>query len=278
ATAAALARIVREHGPDAVGVIGSGKTTTEEAYLVQKLARAVLGTNNVDHPSGQLYQAPTIEALRRAFGLPAMTMPTADLEKSGCIMVVGSNTMETHPVLFFKVQKAVRRGARLILIDPKESTPRRFASAWLRICPGGDVAAINGMLRVILDDNLIDQAFLAANVEGYAELAAQVAEHTVDEYAEAAGVSVDELRMAAHLFASGGTDKRYPIPDSWYGMFVTPGQRPATRSSAIIYAGGLVHHLNAVDGVQALANLALVTGMIDKEGASLCPLAGHNNT
>jgi predicted molibdopterin-dependent oxidoreductase YjgC len=278
ATAAALARIVREHGPDAVGVIGSGKTTTEEAYLVQKLARAVLGTNNVDHPSGQLYQSPTIEALRRAFGIPAMTMPTADLEKSGCILVVGSNTMETHPVLFFKVQKAVRRGARLILIDPKESTPRRFASTWLRVRPGGDVAAINGMLRVILDDNLVDQAFVEANVDGYAELAAQLAESTVEGYAETAGVAVDELRMAAHLFASGGTDKRYPIPDSWYGMFVTPGQRPETRSSAIIYAGGLVHHPNAVDGVQALANLALVTGMIGKEGAGLCPLAGHNNT
>jgi len=277
-TADQIAAIVKQYGPDAVGVIGSGKVTNEEAYLIQKFARAVIGTNNVDHPSGQLHQAPTIEALRRAVGIPAMTMPTADLEKAGCILIVGSNTMETHPVLFFKIQKAVRKGARLILVDPRENQMTRFASVWLRARAGSDLAAINGMLRVILDDQLVDQAFVDANCEGFAEFAAQVNEHSVAEYAAQAGVSVEDLVKAAHLFASGGTDKRHPIPDSWFGLFVTPGQRPGTKCSAIVYAGGLVHHPNAVDGIQALANLALATGMIGKEGSGICPLTDENNT
>lgn len=273
-----LATIVERDGPDAVGVIGSGKITNEEAYLVQKLARAALGTNNVDHTSGQMYQAPTIAALGEALGVPAMTMPTADLEKSGCILVVGSNTMETHPVLFFKIQKAVRRGARLILIDPRASTPKRFASSWLQVRPGGDLAALNGILRIVLDDNLVDDDFVTANCEGFDALAAQVREKTAVEYAALAGVSIEELRKAAHLYAKGGAAPEYPIPDSWYGLFVTPGQRPATRHSAIVYAGGLLHHPDAVAAVQALANLTLLTGMIGKEGAGICPLAGQNNT
>jgi formate dehydrogenase alpha subunit len=273
-----LAAIVKQYGPDAVGVIGSGKITNEEAYLLQKFARAVIGTNNVDHPSGQLYHAPTIRALQRAFGIPAMTMPNADLEHSGCILVVGSNTMETHPVLFFKIQRAVRKGARLILLDPRESRVARFASSWLRVKAGTDVAAINGMLRVILDDQLYNQAYVEANAEGFAELVAQVNEHTAEEYAAMAGVEVDELRKAAHLFASGGADKRYPIPDSWFGLFVTPGQRPTTNSSAIVYGSGLVRHANGEEGVQALVNLTLVTGMLGKQGAGICPLADQNNS
>lgn len=273
-----LATVVKQHGPDAVGVIGSGKITNEEAYLVQKLARAVIGTNNVDFPSGQLYHAPTIAALRRSIGVPAMTMPTADLEHAGCILIVGSNTMESQPVLFFRIQRAVRKGARLILVDPRETQMTRFAAVWLRLKAGTDVAVLNGMLRVILDDQLQNQSFLDANVDGFAELAAQINEHTVEEYAGLAGVDVDDLRKAAHLFATGGADKRYPIPDSWFGLFVTPGQRPTTTSSAIVYAGGLVHHPDGEQGVQALVNLALVTGMIGKQGAGICPLADQNNS
>src|SRR5579885_3597191 len=207
-----------------------------------------------------------------------MTMPTEDREHAGCILVVGSNTMESHPVLFFKVQRAVRKGARLILIDPRESSVARFASAWLRVKPGADLAAINGLLRVILDDQLIDQEFVANNCDGYTAVAAQINEHTVEEYAEQAGLAPEDLRKAARLFASGGADKRYPIPDSWFGLFVTPGQRPTTKNSAILYASGLLHQRHAEDGVQALANLALLTGMIGKQGAGICPLADQNNT
>lgn len=273
-----IATIVQKHGPDAVGVIGSGKITNEEAYLVQKLARAAIGTNNVDFPSGQLYHQPTIRALRRAIGTPAMTMPIADLENAGCILVVGSNTMETQPVLFFKIQKAVRRGARLILLDPRETPVARFAAVWLQLKPGTDVAAINGMIRVILDEQLVDRSFVEQSCEGFSELAAQVAEHSAEGYAAQAGIPVDDLRKAAHLFATGGADPRYPIPESWFGLLVTPGQRPGSSHSAIVYAGGLVHHPNAEDGVQALANLALITGMIGKVGAGLCPLADQNNS
>jgi predicted molibdopterin-dependent oxidoreductase YjgC len=277
-TAQRIADVVAKHGPDAVGIIGSGRITTEEAYLVQKLARAAVGTNNVDFQGGEQHHAPTIRALRRSLGIPAMTLPTADLEHSGSFLVVGSNTMETHPVLFFKIQRAVRKGARLILIDPRESTVARFASAWLRVKPGADVAAINGMLRAILDEKLQDQAFVDANVAGYAVLVTQVMEHTVEEYAADAEVPADELRKAAHLFATGGADSRYPIPDSWFGLFVTPGQQPTTRSSAIVYASGLVQQSDGEAGVQVLANLALTTGMLGKLGAGLCPLPDQTNS
>ncbi|HLZ10056.1 MAG TPA: molybdopterin-dependent oxidoreductase, partial [Chloroflexota bacterium] len=240
--------------------------------------RAVIGTNNVDFPSGQLYNAPTVRALTRTVGTPAMSLPNEDLEHSGAILVVGSNTMESHPVLFFKIQKAVRKGARLILVDPHESTVARFASAWLRVKPGTDVAALNGLLRVILDDQLQDQGFVASSTVGFAELADVVRERTVEEYAAEAGVEADQLRMAAHLFATGGADQRYPIPDSWYGLFVTPGLQPTTKNSAIVYAGGLVQHPNGEDGVITLSNLASVTGMLGKLGAGLCPLPDQNNS
>jgi predicted molibdopterin-dependent oxidoreductase YjgC len=273
-----VADIVTRYGPHAIGIIGSGRTTTEEAYLVQKLARAVIGTNNVDFQGGEQHHAPTIRALRRSLGVPAMTLPTADLEHSGCILVVGSNTMETHPVLFFKIQRAVRKGARLILIDPRESQVARFASAWLRVKPGADVAAINGMLRAILDDRLQDQAFVDANVDGFADLVAQVNEQSVEEYAADAGISADEIRQAGRLFATGGADQRYPIPASWFGVFVTPGQRPTSHGSAIVYASGLVQQANAEAGVQALSNLALTAGMLGKLGAGLCPLPDQTNS
>lgn len=268
----------RKHGPDAIGVVGSGKTTNEEAYLLQKLARAVLGTNNVDHPSGQLYQAPTVEALRAAFGVPAMTLPIADLETAGCILLVGSNTMETHPVLFFKIQRAVRKGARLILVDPKASTPKRYAQVWLRPRPGTDLALVNGMLKVILDEGLADRAFVEARTAGFEELRASLAGYSLERVSEVTGVPAEDVVAAARLFATGGTDPRHPLPASWYGLLVTPGLRPLTRSSAIVYAGGVVHHANGADVVQALANLALLTGMVGKQGAGIAPLAGHNNT
>ena len=273
-----LAEVRRKHGPDAIGVVGSGKTTNEEAYLLQKLARAVLGTNNVDHPSGQLYQAPTVEALRAAFGVPAMTLPIADLETSGCILLVGSNTLETHPVLFFKVQRAVRRGARLILVDPKASAPKRYASVWLRPRPGTDVALVNGMLRVILDEGLEDRAFVEARTAGLDELVASLEGYSLERVSRVTGVAAEDVVAAARLFATGGADPRHPLPPAWHGLLVTPGQRPPTRSSAIVYAGGVVHHVNGADAVQALANLALLTGMVGKPGSGVAPLAGHNNT
>jgi len=277
-TAQRLAEIVRKHGADSVGVIGSGKVTTEEAYLLQRLARVTIGTNNVDSPANQLFGSATVQTLISALGVPAMTMPNQELEHSGAILIVGSNTMETHPVLFFKIQRAVRKGARLILIDPRQTSVSRFASSQLRIKPGTDVAALNGMLRIILDDKLQDMAFIDENVEGFADLVAQINEHSAAEYAAEAGVDLAELTKAAHLFASGGADKRYPIPDSWFGLFVTPGQRPTTTGSAIVYSGGLVQHENGAEGVQGVVNLALATGMIGKRGAGICPLGAQNNS
>jgi formate dehydrogenase alpha subunit len=273
-----LGRIRERHGGDAIGFVGSGKTTNEESYLFQKLARAVYGTNNVDEPTIQLCYGPTIEALTDAFGSAGPTVPARDLENAGCLLVVGSSTTEAHPVLSFWLKRSVRHGGRLILVDPRATDMARLAYLHLRPRPGTDAALFNGMLRVLVDEGLADRAFVEARTEGLEELVASLAPFDLASVERITGVPAEDVQAAARIYASGGKDPRYPIPGAWHGEVVWPGQAPATDSSAICYASGVTQHAGGADTVRALANLALLTGQIGKAASGIVPLAGQNNT
>lgn len=273
-----LAEARSNHGGSAVAVLGSGKTTNEEAYLLGKLARAVLGTNNLDHSAGQVVRTPGPSALRDALGQSAMTMPVADLAASGCILLLGGEIVETHPVAFMRIHQAVKRGARLILVDAKKDpTLARHASIWLRPRPGAEVVVLNALLKIILDEGLEDKAFVADRSEGLDALRASLAAYTPERASALAGVPAEDLVAAARLFATGGADKRHPIPASWRGLFMTAGLQPRTQNSAVVYPAAVAHTVRW-PVVPALVNLALATGMIGKQGAGIAALTKENNS
>jgi formate dehydrogenase alpha subunit len=250
--ASRLNEIVDAHGPDAVGGLSSATCTNEENYLFQKLMRAAIGTNNVDH-CARLCHASTVAGLAAAFGSGAMTNSIAELEFADCILVTGSNTTETHPVIAGLIKRAVRfHGAKLIVVDPRRIDLVKHASIWLRQRNGTDVAWINGMMRVILSEGLQDEAFVAARTEGFDGLRSAVEEFSVERAAEISGIPVEDLTAAARIYAGA-------------------------QKAAIVYAMGITQHTHGTDNVLSLANLAMLTGSIGKASSGVNPLRGQNN-
>jgi len=249
--AARFAEIRSRHGPDAIAGLASAKCTNEENYLMQKLLRAVIGTNNIDH-CARLCHASTVAGLARAFGSGAMTNSVADLEQADAIFVIGSNTTECHPVIGAAIKRAARRGARLIVADPRAIELTDYADLHLRQRPGTDVALLNGLARVILQEGLADEDFIAQRTEGCEAWRASVEPYTAEFVEQISGVAAADLIAAARIYA----------------------QAPA---AAIVYSMGITQHTTGTDNVLALANLAMLTGNIGKPGAGVNPLRGQNN-
>jgi len=244
--------IVAEHGPDAIGGLSSATCTNEENYLFQKFMRACVGTNNVDH-CARLCHASTVAGLAAAFGSGAMTNSIAELEDAECILVTGSNTTETHPVIANLIKRAVRyRGAKLIVVDPRRIDLVKHATLWLRQRNGTDVAWINGMMSVILSERLHDDAFVAERTEGFDELRGVLDGLSVDDAARISGIPAEQLAEAARIYA-------------------------AADKAAIVYAMGITQHTHGTDNVLSLANLAMLTGHVGKPSSGVNPLRGQNN-
>jgi len=271
-----LHEIKVQYGPDAIGIIASAKCTNEENYLAQKLARAVIGTNNVDSCAA-LCHKPTLEGLQAAFGWGAMTNSIPDIEKAGCIFVIGSNTTETHPIVALRIKWAVKKGAKLIVANPREIDLCRFAHLWLRHQPGSDVALINGLTRVIVEEELWDSAFVSQNCTGLDPLIASLQAYSPEQVSKITGVPTQDIVMAARLIATGGRHPGYVMPPVYYRLMEEVGIQGETAHTSIIYGTGITHHANAIDGVRALANLAMLTGDLGVAGGGLNPLAGQNN-
>ncbi|HUT75434.1 MAG TPA: formate dehydrogenase subunit alpha [Armatimonadota bacterium] len=246
-----LQRIRARHGPDANAFLSSAKCTNEENYLMQRLARQVFGTNNVDH-CARLCHASTVAGLALAFGSGAMTNTIGDLRQSPCIFVIGSNTSEGHPVIAYEIKQAANAGATVIVADPRHIELCDYAAHWLRQRPGSDVALVNAICNVILAEGLEDREFIAARTEGYAEVCAAVADCTPEWAEPLTGVPAEKIRAAARAFAGA-------------------------ERAAIVYAMGITQHSHGTDNVLALANLALLTGNLGKPGAGVNPLRGQNN-
>ncbi|HDH99809.1 MAG: formate dehydrogenase subunit alpha [Candidatus Latescibacterota bacterium] len=246
-----LSGIKERHGPDSLAFLSSAKCTNEENYLMMKLARAVFSTNNVDH-CARLCHASTVVGLASTFGSGAMTNSISEIEDSDCILVTGSNTTEQHPLVAARVLRALKKGARLIVVDPRRIQLSKLATLHLRQRPGTDVAWLNGMMYVILDEGLEKRDFIEERTEGFEELEKVVSHYSPGEVERITGIPARDLVEAARL----------------YGR--------AERAS-IIYSMGITQHTTGVDNVRSCANLAMLTGNVGRYATGVNPLRGQNN-
>ncbi len=247
-----LTQIKAQHGSDAIAGLSSAKCTNEENYVMQKFLRAAIGTNNVDH-CARLCHASTVAGLAKAFGSGAMTNSIEDLQVTGAIFVIGSNTTECHPVIGSAIKRAaVHRGVPLIVADPRAIELTEYASLHLRQRPGTDVALINAMLHVILDEHLEDGAFIAERTEGFEQFRKALAPYTPELAEKITGVPAADIAEAARIYARAS-------------------------AASIVYSMGITQHTTGTDNVLALANLAMLTGNVGKPGSGVNPLRGQNN-
>jgi formate dehydrogenase alpha subunit len=243
----------RASGPDALGFLASAKCSNEENYLVQKLARQVIGTHNVDH-CARLCHASTVAGLALALGSGAMSNTMRDVaEGARAILVIGSNTTEQHPVFGAMLRRAVRgRGAKLVLADPRRIELAEFATLHLRQRPGSDVALLNGLLHIIFERGWEDRQFIAGRTEGVEAVREAVRAYTPRRVAALTGVAEADLRAAAGILAR-------------------------EKPMAAVWAMGITQHTSGVANVLALANLQLALGNLGVPGGGVNPLRGQNN-
>lgn len=241
-----------QHGPDALAFIASSKCTNEEAWLMQKLARAVVGTNNVDNCS-RYCQSPATMGLWRTVGYGGDSGSITDLEQAGLIIGIGTNTAESHPVLATRVKRAHKlRGQRLIVADLREHEMAQRADLFVQPNPGTDLVWLSAVTKYILDEGLEDRAFLEQWVNGLDEFRASLAGYTLAHAEEVTGISQDALRQIAHeIVAADGT--------------------------CIMWAMGVTQQCGGSETSTAISNLLLVTGNYMRPGAGSYPLRGHNN-
>jgi formate dehydrogenase alpha subunit len=246
-----LSKIKEKHGPDSVGVLSSAKCTNEENFLLMKFARAVIGTNNVDH-CARLCHASTVVGLVKAFGSGAMTNSVPEIEGTDCIFVIGSNTMEQHPLISLRVLRAKERGAPLIVADPRRTPLVDFADIYLQHRPGTDVALINGLMHVIVRDGLEDKKFIRERTEGFEELEKKIKEYPPEKVSRVTGVDAATLEKAARFYGEA-------------------------EKASILYAMGITQHTTGTENVLSVANLAMLTGNVGRESTGVNPLRGQNN-
>lgn len=247
-----VTKIKEQYGPDAIAGLSSAKVTNEENFLFQKMMRATIGTNNVDH-CARLCHASTVAGLAAAFGSGAMTNSIAELEHAKCILITGSNTTETHPVIATIIRRAVRKhGAKLIIVDPRRIDLVDDAVLWLQQKNGTDVAWMNGLMNVILSENLQDQAYIDARTEDFDSVRQIVEKFTPEVVEKITTIPAEKIREAARIFATA-------------------------EVSSIVYSMGITQHITGTDNVLSTANLAMITGNMGKESGGVNPLRGQNN-
>jgi formate dehydrogenase alpha subunit len=247
----AAAGLARNRG--AFGALASAKATNEDGYVIQKLCRAVMGTNNVDHCT-RLCHSPSVEAMLVSMGSGATSNSYVDFEEAGCLFVVGADASANHPVIAIRFRRAVARGARLVVVNPKRIELCDYADIWIRQRPGTDVALFDAMARVILDEGLWDPEFVRTRTENFDAWRAAVDPYTPAVAERITGVPAADIVQAAR----------------WYA-------RPPFSGSCLIWGMGITQHINGTANAHALLNLSLVTGQLGKPGGGISPLRGQNN-
>ena len=240
------------------GAFSSAKATNEDNYMLQKFVRAVMGTNNIDHCT-RLCHSPSVEAMLAQLGSGATSNSYSDYEAADCLFVVGADPSSNHPVAASRMRTAVDRGASLIVLNPKRIELCDHTDLWLRQYPGTDVAVLNGMAKVILDEGLADEAFIAERTEGFEDWLAELDEYTPEAVEQMSGVPAELLIRAARMYAR-------PNPTAG-----DPG------GSCLIWGMGVTQHTNGTANATALLNLALLTGQVGRVGNGVSPLRGQNN-
>ena len=246
-----LTSIKEESGPDAIAGISSARCTNEENYLMQKFIRAVIGTNNVDC-CARVCHSPTALGMQRTFGTGAATNSIVDLAYTDCMLVIGANPTDAHPVTGAKIKQQAMKGKKLIVIDPREIHLAKYADHHLQLRPGTNVAVLNMMLYYIVSEGLADMDFIENRCEGFDEFYKGVMSMDIAELERISGVPREDIKAAAITYASAEAAM------SFHGL-------------------GVTEHYQGTFSVMLIADLAMVTGNIGRRGVGVNPLRGQNN-
>ncbi|MCL7420926.1 MAG: formate dehydrogenase subunit alpha [Methylobacter sp.] len=246
-----LKKIRDEKGKKALAGLGSAKGSNEEAYLFQKLVRTGFGSNNVDHCT-RLCHASSVVALLECLGSGAVSNPVSDVSKAEVIIIIGSNPTVNHPVGATFMKNAAARGTKIILIDPNRTSIAKYASHVLQFRPDTDVALLNGIMHVILEENLQNDEYIAKYTEGFAQMRAHLKDYSPEHVAPICGIDADTIREVARLYAT-------------------------SKGSMILWGMGVSQHIHGTDNSRCLISLALMTGQVGRPGTGLHPLRGQNN-
>lgn len=248
-----FAETIAKHGPDSVGFYISGQLLTEDYYVFNKLAKGLIGTNNIDTNS-RLCMSSAVAGYKKTLGADAPPACYEDIELADVIFIVGSNMAYAHPILYRRLEAArkARPHMKVIVADPVRTDTAREADLFLPILPGTDVALFNGMLHICIWEDLIDPAYIAAHTEGFAELKQTLRDYTPAYVAEICGIREEDLLAAARLFGK-------------------------SKAALSLYCQGLNQSSSGTDKNAALINLHLATGQIGKAGAGPFSLTGQPN-
>ncbi|MFX1332275.1 MAG: formate dehydrogenase subunit alpha [Promethearchaeota archaeon] len=247
-----IASKLKDAGPNEFGLLASGKNTNEDAYVQQKFTRVVMKTNNVEY-CGRLCHSSTAAGLGATVGSGVMPISQLDLENADCFLLVGINPSETFPMMTRRILRAKKKGATVIVLDPRNTvTAREIGDIHLQLEAGTDVAVLNSMMKIILDEGLENKEFIETRTTGIKELRDHLAVLDLLEMKEISGVATKDVKKAAQLFAKA-------------------------RTGCVLYNQGLNQHTTGADGIKALASLALITGQYGRPGTGLCPTRGQIN-
>ena len=238
-------------GPKSLAGFGSAKGSNEEAYLFQKLVRLGFGSNNVDHCT-RLCHASSVAALLEGLGSGSVSNPVMDVTQAKVVILIGANPTVNHPVAATFIKNAMRSGTKVIVIDPRRNDLARTAYRYLQFKPDTDVALLNAMMHVIIEENLVDEGFIADRTLGYAELVKNVKGYSPELMAPICGVPAETIREVARMYAT-------------------------SPASMILWGMGISQHIHGTDNARCLIALALMTGQIGRPGTGLHPLRGQNN-
>lgn len=246
-----LTEILRKNGPDAVAGISSARCTNEENYLMQKFIRAVVGTNNIDC-CARVCHSPTALGMQRTFGTGAATNSIEDIKHTNCILVIGANPTDGHPVTGAKMKQFAMKGKTTIVIDPRKTELAKYATHHLALRPGTNVAILNMMLYYIITENRVNTNFVDTRTEGFETFKNQILALDMDELSAITGVPKEKVKAAALAYADAGKAM------SFHGL-------------------GVTEHSQGTYTVMLIADLAMITGYIGQKGMGVNPLRGQNN-
>lgn len=250
-TASRLRSILEEHGSESIGILGSARGTNEEAYVAQKFARLVIGTNNVDC-CARVCHTPTAAAMKLMIGTGAATNSYNDIEKAQTILICGADATENHPIVGARIKQAALHGANLIVIDPRKIELAQYATIHLQPRPGTNIPLLNALAYTIVEEQLFDTEFANERVSEWDEFREFTKQFAPEHVESICGVTADLIRQAARLYAT-------------------------SKPSMCFHGLGVTEHTQGTEGVMCLVNLALLTGNIGKRGTGINPLRGQNN-
>ena len=242
---------VSDDDPNKVGFYACARSPNENIYITQKLARVACGTQNVDH-CARICHGPTVAGLATTFGSGAMTNGFDSIKEADYIFCIGSNNMEAHPLFGRKLIQAQKNGAKLVVLDPRYTPTANIADEYVQFKTGTDVALMNGMIKVIIDNDLQDDEFIKNRTKGFDELKETVQKYDLETVSEITHIAPEVIEELAIEYAKA--DK-----------------------AAIVYSLGITEHSHGADNVMSTANLAMLTGNIGREGTGVNPLRGQNN-